>query len=118
MLLFSYILVAALELVMTIMAFQSGNIPYAWSFGFLLTLSIASIPLETSEIGKTVRAEFKNLGIDTARYDMISNIGRTLAYLLIVRGVISEIEGLIMAYGITFYMLTLAIWKYVQKIKK
>ncbi len=118
MLLFSYIIVAALELVMTITTIQSGNITYAWSFGFLLTLSILSIPLETSEIGKTVRNEFKNLGIDTAKYDLIANNGRSLSYLLIVGGIISQIQGLIMAYGITIYMLILAVWKYTQVIKK
>lgn len=112
MLLFSYIIAASLELVMTILAIQSNNTLYAWPFGFLLTLSIASIPLETSEIGKMVRAEFKNLGIDTAKYDLISNNGRTLAYLLIVGGVISQIQGLIMAYGVAIFMLILAVWKY------
>ena len=84
---------------------------------FFLTLSILSIPLETSEIGKTVRNEFKNLGIDTAKYDLIANNGRSLSYLLIVGGIISQIQGLIMAYGITIYMLILAVWKYTQVIK-
>lgn len=112
MLLLSYIIVASLELVMTIMAIQSGKIPYIWFFGFLFILSIASIPLETSEIGKTVRAEFKNLGIDTAKYDLISNNGRTLAYLLIVGGVINQNQGLIIAYGLTTIMLILAARKY------
>ena len=114
LLLLSYIIVAALELVMTVLSFQAGNISFAWSFGFLLFLSIASIPLETSEMGKLVRLEFQKIGVNTARYDFISNLGRTVAYLLIILGFISQIEGLILAYAVTFLMLARAIWKYVQ----
>ncbi|NLT95046.1 MAG: hypothetical protein GXW85_05845 [Clostridia bacterium] len=117
MLLFSYVIAAALELVMAITSFRLGNLYYAWSFGFLLFLSAASIPLETSEMGKMVRQEFKSLGIDTAKYDFISNIGRTIAYVLITINFLSLFAGLILAYVITFIMLVLAIYKYVNKTK-
>ncbi|MDK2822885.1 MAG: hypothetical protein PWP71_803 [Clostridia bacterium] len=117
MLLISYMFAAALELVMTVKNFQLGNLSYAWSFGFLLFLSVASIPLETSEMGKMVRAEFKSLGVDTAKYDLISNLGRSFAYILIIVNVFDYIAGLITAYSITFIMLVLAIFKYVRAEK-
>lgn len=117
MLLFSYIIAAAMELVMAMLSFQLGNLSYAWSFGFLLFLSAASIPLETSEMGKMVRKEFKSIGIDTAKYDLIANVGRTIAYIFIIANILSFIEGLILAYGITFIMLIVAIYAYVKKTK-
>ncbi|KJS21381.1 MAG: hypothetical protein VR72_10765 [Clostridiaceae bacterium BRH_c20a] len=117
MLLFSYMLAAALELVMAAKSFQLGNLSYAWSFGFLLFLSAASIPLETSNMGKMVRAEFKSLGVNTSRYDLLSNLGRSLAYILIVINILNYIEGLILAYGITFVMLVVAIVKYTRAEK-
>lgn len=117
MLLLSYVIAAALELVMAVKSFQLGNLSYAWSFGFLLFLSTASIPLETSEMGKMVRNEFKNLGVDTAKYDFLSNMGRTITYLLIVGNVLNFLEGLILAYSITFIMLIIAIYKYSQAEK-
>jgi hypothetical protein len=112
LLLFSYIMAAALELVMAVKSLQLGNLSYAWSFGFLLFLSGASIPLETSEMGKMVRSEFKKMGVDTAKYDFLSNLGRTIIYLLIVINVLDVLMGLILAYGITFIMLIVAIFKY------
>lgn len=112
LLLFSYVLAAALELAMTVKSFQAGNFSFAWSFGFLLLLSGASIPLETSSMGKMVRTEFKNLGIDTKKYDLISNLGRSGAYLLIVGNILSSFTGLILAYLITFVMLIAAIYKF------
>lgn len=117
MLLFSYVFAAALELVMAVKNFQVGNLSYAWSFGFLLFLSAASIPLETSEMGKMVRNEFKSLGVDTARYDILSNLGRSVAYILIVINILNFIEGLVLAYGITFVMLIVAIYKYIRTQK-
>jgi len=117
LLLFSYVFAAALELVMAVKSFQLGHLSYAWSFGFLLFLSAASIPLETSEMGKMVRSEFKNLGVDTAKYDLISNIGRSAAYILIVINILNYFEGLILAYGITFIMLVVAIYKYIRAEK-
>ena len=112
MLLFSYILAAALELVMTIQSLKMGNSAFAWSFGFLLFLSMASIPIETSQMGKMVRQEFKNLGLDTAKYDLISNLGRIIAYIFIISQILSYINGLIIAYLIVFITLIMAIWKY------
>lgn len=112
MLLFSYILAAALELVMTIQSLKMGNSAFAWSFGFLFFLSMASIPIETSQMGKMVRQEFKNLGLDTAKYDLISNVGRIIAYIFIISQILSYINGLIIAYLIVFVTLILAIWKY------
>jgi len=117
LLLSSYMFAAALELVMAVKNFQMGNLSYAWSFGFLLFLSAASIPLETSDMGKMVRAEFKSLGVDTARYDLISNIGRSFAYMLIVINIVNYIEGLMLAYGITFVMLVAAIIKHIRAEK-
>ncbi|KJS87738.1 MAG: hypothetical protein JM58_03490 [Peptococcaceae bacterium BICA1-8] len=117
LLLFSYMLAAALELVMAVKNYQLGNLSYAWSFGFLLFLSAGSIPLETSNMGKMVRAEFKSLGVDTARYDLLSNLGRSFAYILIVINIFNYIEGLILAYGITFVMLAVAIYKYTRAEK-
>jgi len=118
LLLFSYIVAAAFELVMSVQTYQMGNLSYAWSFGFLLFLSTASIPLETSEMGKMVRIEFKNMGVDIAKYDLISNIGRTLSYFLIFINAVNHLEGLIIAYSVTFIMLVIAIWKYVRAEKQ
>jgi hypothetical protein len=115
LLLLSYIVAASLELVLAVISLQMGNLSYAWSFGFLLFLSAASIPLETSEMGKMVRREFKSLGVDTAKYDLLSNFGRTFSYILIFINILSYIEGLILAYGITFIMLIIAIYKYARK---
>ncbi len=112
MLLFSYILTSALELVMTIQSLKMGNSAFAWSFGFLFFLSMASIPIETSQMGKMVRQEFKSLGLDTAKYDLISNVGRIIAYIFIISQILSYINGLIIAYLIVFVTLILAIWKY------
>ena len=112
MLLFSYILTSALELVMTIQSLKMGNTAFAWSFGFLFFLSMASIPIETSQMGKMVRQEFKSLGLDTAKYDLISNVGRIIAYIFIISQILSYINGLIIAYLIVFVTLILAIWKY------
>lgn len=117
MLLLSYIIAAVLELVMAAKTFQLGNLSYAWSFGFLLFLSGVSIPLETSEMGKMVRREFKNLGVDTAKYDFISNMGRSLTYILILASFLNYIQGLVVAYGITFIMLVIAIGKYIKAEK-
>ncbi|NLW23671.1 MAG: hypothetical protein GXY91_00225 [Clostridia bacterium] len=112
MLLFSYILTSALELVMTIQSLKMGNTAFAWSFGFLLFLSMASIPIETSQMGKMVRKEFKSLGLDTAKYDLISNLGRIIVYIFIISQILSYINGLIIAYLIVFITLIMAIWKY------
>lgn len=117
MLLFSYILAAALELVMTLQSYQGGNLSFAWSFGFLLFLSAVSIPLETSKLGKMVRTEFKSIGVDTAKYDFISNTGRTIVYFLILGQIINLITGLILAYTVTFIMLAVAIGKYARADK-
>ncbi|MFZ7103568.1 MAG: hypothetical protein ACOWWO_13070 [Peptococcaceae bacterium] len=117
MLLLSYMAATALELVMAVKSYQMGNLSYAWSFGFLLFLSGVSIPLETSEMGKMVRAEFKNLGVNTAGYDLVSNLGRCFTYILIIVNLLDFIQGLVIAYGITFIMLMVAIWKYVKAEK-
>ncbi|MFZ5942919.1 MAG: hypothetical protein ACOYVD_02330 [Bacillota bacterium] len=117
MLLFSYMAAAALELVMAVKNFQLGNLSYAWSFAFLLFLSAVSIPLETSEMGRMVRLEFKNLGVDTAKYDLVSNVGRSIVYFLIIINILDYIQGLVAAYSITFIMLSMAIWKYVRSGK-
>lgn len=114
MLLISYIIAGALELALTVQTYRMGYGSYAWSFGFLLLLSISSIPVETSTMGKLIRTEFKKMGVNTAQYDFLTNSGKIIFYVFILKKIISYIMGLILAYLTTFIFLVIVIWKYSQ----
>ncbi|SMB96499.1 hypothetical protein SAMN00017405_1566 [Desulfonispora thiosulfatigenes DSM 11270] len=117
MLLLSYIFAGSLELALIVKSYQIGSAAFAWSFGFLFFISSVSIPVETSKIGKTIRLEFKNLGVNTAIFDFLSNAFRIITYLVTLSGLLSYILGLLIAYFITFIFMVIIISKY-SKIEK
>lgn len=117
MLLLSYILTASLELALIVQTYQTINGAFAWSFGFLFFISIVSIPVETSTIGKMIRKEFKNIGVNTARFDFLSNFLKIISYLLILSGILSHINGLLIAYFVTFFFTVIVARRY-SKIER
>lgn len=117
LLLLSYIITASIELSLVIQSFQTISGSFAWSFGFLFFISIASIPVETSKTGKLIRQEFKKIGINTSLFDFVSNILKVITYLLIISGFLSHIIGLIIAYLIVF-MFTIIVFRMYSKIEK
>ena len=60
MLLVSYMLAAALELTIVVMAIQSQQSILVWAYGFLFVSSAVSITVETGEAGKRIRYEMKD----------------------------------------------------------
>lgn len=111
MLLVSYMLAAALELTIVVMAIQSQQSILVWAYGFLFVSSAVSIPVETGEAGKRIRNEMKDLGIHIDRFDMISNFLRSIVYVAVIFAVIKPVNGALLAYGVAIISLVLALHK-------
>ena len=111
MLLVSYMLAAALELTIVVMAIQSQQSILVWACGFLFVSSAVSIPVETGEAGKRIRNEMKDLGIHIDRFDMISNFLRSIVYVAVIFAVIKPVNGALLAYGVAIISLVLALHK-------
>lgn len=109
MLLVSYMVAAALELAIVLLAVQSHQSVIVWAYGFLLLSSAVSIPVETGEMGKQVRKEMSAQGISIDRYDLISNILRSVVYLAVLFAAVKPVNGALLAYGIAIISVLLAL---------
>ena len=84
MLIFSYIMSAALEAT-------------PWIYVMLLFSSLLSIPIECSESGEEVRKKMKEAGKNVDQYDIISNWARSFIYLAVWAGYMSADTGAVAA---------------------
>ena len=76
MLLFSYIISAALEAAITYIQYQ-GTGEFPWIYALLAASSLMSIGIEFSAPGEAARQALKEAGKNLEQYDMISNFART-----------------------------------------
>ena len=76
-----------------------------WAYGFLLLSSAVSIPVETGAVGKAVRQEMSEQGIFIDRYDLISNVLRSIVYLAVIFALIKPVNGALLAYGIALSLI-------------
>ncbi len=111
MLLVSYMVAAALELAIVLFGLESHQSIVVWAYGFLLLSSAVSIPVETGEMGKAVRKEMSEQGIFIDRYDLASNVLRSIVYLAVIFAIISPVNGALLAYGIAILSVLLALHK-------
>ena len=111
MLLVSYMVASALELAIVLFGLESHQSIVVWAYGFLLLSSAVSIPVETGETGKAVRKEMSEQGIFIDRYDLFSNVLRSIVYLAVLFAVIRPVNGALLAYGIAILSVLLALHK-------
>ena len=111
MLILSYIVAAALELALVLLAAQTNQSGLVWAYGFLLFSSIVSIPAETSELAKQIRSDMREAGICLACYDILSNVLRSVVYEAVLFVALNPSHGALLAYGIAILSLLLALHK-------
>lgn len=98
MLLFSYIISAALEIAITYLQYQiTGEIP--WIYALLAGSSLLSIAIEFSITGEAARDVLRKAGKNVDLYDMVSNYGRTGIYFAVLFGMLAADLGALMACG-------------------
>ncbi len=98
MLIFSYIISAALEATLCYNLYQAtGEMPVI--YGLLLFSSLLSIPIECSAAGERVRKEMKNAGKNMDQYDILSNWARSGLYVAVWAGYLNADTGALMACG-------------------
>ena len=95
----SYIIASAFELSLLARVLQQGIYPLAWAFGFLALASLVSVIVENTEIGHKVRKEMNATGVNVDRYDLLSNVLRSICYALATFGIIGYDFAAIGAYG-------------------
>ncbi len=96
MLLFSYIISAALEIAITVIQYQgTGQIP--WVYALLAFSSVMSIAIEYSAAGEAARKALKEAGKNLEQYDVISNFARTGIYFGVLFGAVDVGQGAVMA---------------------
>ncbi len=96
MLLFSYVISAALEIAITYIQYQgTGEIP--WVYALLGFSSVMSIAIEFSAAGEAARKALKDSGKNLEQYDIISNFARTGIYFGVLFGMIEAGTGSVMA---------------------
>lgn len=101
MLLFSYIISAALEAAIAWLQYQAtGEI--SWIYTLLAGSSLLSIAIEFSIPGEAARKAFKEAGKNMEQYDIISNLARTGIYFAVLFGFIAADKGAMMACGCIF----------------
>lgn len=110
MLLFSYIISAALEAAITYIQYQgTGEIPFIYA---LLTISsLLSIAIEFSAAGEEARKVLKESGRNVDMYDMISNFARTGIYFGVLFGYIAAERGALMACGCIAMVMVMSMLK-------
>lgn len=96
-LMWSYILAASMELALIMHMYRTDN-SWIWAFGFLMLDSILSLSVDNTELGEGAREEMRALGIQSEKYDLIGNVCRIGAYLLIFALVVSPETGASLAY--------------------
>lgn len=113
MLIFSYVIAAALEATLTYQLYVvEGVIP--WIYLMLLCSSLLSIPIECSEAGETMRKTMKEAGKNIDQYDIFSNWGRCFVYLAVWAGYLPADTGAILAcacIGIAMLVATIRVNK-------
>lgn len=85
MLIFSYVISAALEATLSYLLYMAtGEIPVIYVL--LLISSLLSIPIECSAAGESVRQAMKAEGKNIDQFDIMSNWGRSFLYLCVWAG--------------------------------
>ncbi len=108
MLLFSYMISAALEIAITYLQYQiTGEIP--WIYALLAGSSLLSIAIEFSVQGEAARDILRKAGKNVDVYDMISNYSRTGIYFAVLFGVVAADFGALMACGCIAAAMVLAV---------
>ncbi len=111
MLLFSYIISAALEAAITYIQYQvTGEIP--WIYALLAGSSLMSIAIEFSAPGEAARQALKEAGKNLEQYDIISNLARTGIYFGVLFGMIAADKGALMACGCIAMAMVMAMLKW------
>ena len=110
MLLFSYIISAALEAAITWLEYQAtGEIPGIYAL--LAGSSLLSIAIEFSAPGEAARQAFKEAGKNMEPYDIFSNLARTGIYFAVLFGLLAAEKGAMMACGCIFLAMILSMMK-------
>ena len=109
MLLFSYIISAAMESAIAYIQY-AGNGDSLLIYALLAGSSLLSIAVEFSEQGETVRKEMKAAGRNVEQYDMISNLVRTGIYAAVLFGVLNASTGAMMACGCIMVSMVMAMF--------
>ncbi len=102
MLLISFVFTAALELVIVYNSIQNNTWSLVWAYGFLFLITLFSVHAEDSKSGKAARKFFNAIGIKSEKYDVYSNILKSIIYLLVITNIISYYTGAAMAYLVIF----------------
>ena len=110
MLLFSYIISAALEAAITYIQYQ-GTGEFPWIYALLAASSLMSIGIEFSAPGEAARQVLKEAGKNLEQYDMISNFARTGIYFGVLFGMIAADKGAFMACGCIAMAMIMAMFK-------
>lgn len=111
MLLFSYIISAALESAITYIQYV-GSGDSVVIYGLLAASSLLSIAIEFSEQGEAVRREMKALGHTVEQYDLISNFARTGIYMAVLFGFLDAGAGAMMACGCIMMAMIMAMFRF------
>ena len=96
MLIFSYVISAALEATLCYQLYMTtGEIPVIYVL--LLLSSLLSIPIECSAAGEAVRQAMKAEGKNIDQFDIMSNWGRSFLYLCVWAGYLDAETGGVLA---------------------
>ncbi len=117
MLLISFVFTAALELVIVYNSIQNNTWSLVWAYGFLFLITLFSVHAEDSKSGKAARKFFNALGIKSEKYDVYSNISKTLIYLLVITNVIGYYTGAALAYLVIFLSVIMIYTKFNDVLK-
>ena len=96
MLIFSYVISAALEATLSYLLYMAtGEIPVIYVL--LLISSLLSITIECSAAGESVRQAMKAEGKNIDQFDIMSNWGRSFLYLCVWAGYLDAETGGVLA---------------------